>query len=167
MRKVYLTEITEQDLPYVKQLYDYYTQHSTVVYFIDPVPLEEIKTMVPVGDTRYRSFLIHVGNGACCGFCYFTRFKEKPAFNISVEVTIYLEPGYEGNGIGLQAMELLEPYIRKGGFSNAVALISAENEASIRLFEKCGYLCCAEIKDAAEKFGNKLTLKMYQKLLRD
>lgn len=164
MENICLTEITEQDLPYVKHIYDYYTQHTTVVYFIDPVPLDEIRRMVPIGDERYRAFLICDADGKRYGFCYFSRFKEKPAFNISVEVTIYLEQGCQKRGIGSQALMLLEPYIYKGGFSNAVALISAENKASIRLFEKCGYSCCAEIKDVAEKFGEKLTLKVFQKL---
>ncbi len=164
MEQVCLLEMTDADLPYVKSIYDYYTQHSTVVYFIDPVPLDEIRGMVPIGDRHYRSFVICGADGRRCGFCYFARFKEKPAFRISVEITIYLEPCCMGKGIGSQALMLLEPYIYEGGFSNAVALISAENEASIRLFEKCGYVCCAEIKDVAEKFGKKLTLKMYQKL---
>ena len=162
--EVHLTAITEADLPFVKRIYDYYTLHTTVVYFLEPVPLGEIRRIVPVGDRHYRSFLIGGAAGERYGFCYFSRFKEKPAFRISVEVTIYLAPDCCGKGIGRQALSLLEPYIREGGFSNAVALISAENEASIRLFEKCGYVCCAEIRDVAEKFGKKLTLKIYQKL---
>lgn len=164
MMNIRLKKMTDADLPFVKRIYDYYTLHSSVVYFIEPVPLEEIRRMVPVEDRNYRSFLICDADGTRYGFCYFSRFKEKPAFHISVEVTIYLEPDCCGRGIGRQALTLMEPYIREGGFSNAVALISAENEASIRLFEKCGYLCCAEIKEVAEKFGKKLTLKMYQKL---
>lgn len=164
MEQVYLLDMTDADLSYVKNIYDYYTKHSTVVYFIDPVPLDEIRKIIPLGDRSYRSFLICGAGGKRYGFCYFSQFKEKPAFRISVEVTIYLEPCCVGKGIGHQALKLLEPYIYKGGFGNAVALISAENMASIQLFEKCGYTCCAEIKDVAEKFGKKLTLKMYQKL---
>lgn len=48
-----------------------------------------------------------------------------------------------------------------------MALISGENEASIRLFEKCGFECCANIRQVAEKFGKKLDLKMYQKIISD
>jgi len=48
-----------------------------------------------------------------------------------------------------------------------MALISGENEASIRLFEKCGFECCANIRQVAEKFGKKLDLRMYQKIISD
>lgn len=164
MSKIKLSELTEADFPFVKEIYDYYTRHTTVVYFIDPVSLTELKAIVPVGDPLYRSFLILNEENEKLGFCYFARFKEKPAFRISVEVTVYLRHDCLHKGTGREALTLLEPYITENGFSNAMALIDGENEASIRLFEKCGYSCCAEIKDVAEKFGKKLTLKMYQKL---
>lgn len=160
-----LKKLQEKDLIFVKELYDYYTLHSTVVYFIHCVTIEELKTLIPIGNERYQSFLIENEAGQPCGFCYFARFKEKEAFDISVELTIYLKPECAGQGLGWQAMEQLEPIIRRQGFGNIMALISGENEASIRLFERCGYTCCAHIREVAEKFGKKLDLKMYQKRL--
>lgn len=157
--------LTEPDLVFVQEVYNYYILHSTAVYFTDPIPLDEIRAIVPLNDSEYRSFLIKGQTGERLGFCYFARFKEKPAFRISVEVTVYLKPDCLHKGTGTKALLLLEPYIKEGGFSNAVALIDSANEDSIRLFEKCGYTCCAEIKDVAEKSGKKLTLKMYQKLI--
>lgn len=160
-----LKSLQEKDLLFVKELYDYYTLHTTVVYFIHCVTVEELQTLIPIGDERYQSFLIETETGKPCGFCYFARFKEKEAFHISVELTLYLKPEFAGQGLGRQAMEQLEPIIRQQGFSNIMALISGENEASIRLFERCGYTCCAHIREVAEKFGKRLDLKMYQKRL--
>lgn len=165
MNSITFAELTESDLPLVKEVYDYYTLHSTAVYFTDPVPMKEIRAIVPLHSPEYRSFLIKDRADETLGFCYFSRFKEKPAFRISVEVTVYLKPDCLHRGVGTQALQLLEPYIKEGGFSNAVALIDSENVASIRVFEKCGYTCCADIKEVAEKSGKKLTLKMYQKLV--
>lgn len=161
---VYLKELREEDLSYVREIYNYYTLHTTAVYFIDPVPMEEIRAIVPLHDPVYRSFMVADKTGEPLGFCYFGRFKEKLAFRVSVEVTVYLHPDCLHKGAGYEAMRQMEPYILEGGFKNAMALIDADNGASIRLFEKCGYTCCAEIKDVAEKSGKKLTLKMYQKL---
>lgn len=161
---IHLAELTEEDLPFVRDIYNYYTLHTTVVYFIDPVPMEEIREIVPLHDPRYRSFLVRDEQEERLGFCYFARFKEKPAFGVSVEVTVYLHPDRLHKGAGYEAMRLMEPYIKEGGFTNAMALIDAGNTASIRMFERCGYHCCAEIKDVAEKFGKRLTLMMYQKL---
>lgn len=161
-----LTRLTEKDLPFVLELYNYYTLHSTAVYFIEPITLEEVRAIVPIGNQLYRSFLIRDKNDEAVGFCYFNRFKERPAFRVSVEVTIYLHPGQTGKGFGSEALHLLESYIRAGGFTNAVALIDSANDASIRLFRRHGYECCARIQSVAEKMGQLLTLEIYQKLFK-
>lgn len=162
-----LTKLEEKDLPFVKEIYDYYTLHTTVVYFIHCVTIDELRTFIPIGDTHYQSFLIHNEEGKPCGFCYYSRFKPREAFNTSVEFTIYLKPEYAGRGYGHQALEMIEPIIFQKGFTNIMALISGDNETSIRMFERGGYVCCANIKEVAEKFGKKLNLKMYQKNQRD
>lgn len=161
-----LTRLTEKDLPFVLELYNYYTLHSTAVYFIEPITLEEVRAIVPIGNQLYRSFLIRDKNDEVVGFCYFNRFKERPAFRVSVEVTIYLHPDQTGKGFGSEALHLLESYIRAGGFTNAVALIDSANDASIRLFRRYGYECCARIQSVAEKMGQLLTLEIYQKLFK-
>lgn len=161
-----LTRLTEKDLPFVLELYNYYTLHSTAVYFIEPITLEEVRAIVPIGNQLYRSFLIRDKNDEAVGFCYFNRFKERPAFRVSVEVTIYLHPDQTGKGFGSEALHLLESYIRAEGFINAVALIDSANDASIRLFRRHGYECCARIQSVAEKMGQLLTLEIYQKLFK-
>lgn len=130
-----LRTLTENDLPFVKDIYDYYTLHTTVVYFVHCASIDELKNYIPVGDPVYRSFIIETPEGAPCGFCYFARFKPREAFRISVELTLYLKPEFTGRGYGKQAILRLEEIIRQEGFSNIMALISGENEASIRLFE--------------------------------
>lgn len=162
-----LRKLADKDLEFVKEIYDYYTLHTTVVYFIQCVTIEELRTFIPINNGRYQSFVIETAAGTPCGFCYFSRFKSKEAFDVSVELTIYLKPAFTGQGYGSRIIEQIEPYIRQAGFHNIMALISGENEASIRLFERCGYECCANIREVAEKFGKKLDLKMYQKLLKD
>lgn len=161
-----LTRLTEKDLPFVLELYNYYTLHSTAVYFIEPITLEEVRAIVPIGNQLYRSFLIRDKNDEAVGFCYFNRFKDRPAFRVSVEVTIYLHPDQTGKGFGSEALHLLESYIRAEGFINAVALIDSANDASIRLFRRHGYECCARIQSVAEKMGQLLTLEIYQKLFK-
>lgn len=163
---VRLEELREEDLPFVKEIYDYYTLHTTVVYSIEPVSYEQIRSFLPIGDPVYRSYMIQSPGGEPAGLCYFAKFKPRDAYRISVELTIYLKPEFAGKGYGSDALDQLEAIIKAGGFHNIMALVGGENDASIRLFEKAGYTCCANIKEAAEKFGRKLDLVMYQKILR-
>ncbi|MCD8030771.1 MAG: N-acetyltransferase family protein [Bacteroides sp.] len=165
--KILLHRICEKDLETVRDIYNYYILHSTAVYYTQPICTEELRTFLPVGDPKYHSYLIQSPDEEILGFCYYAPFKPKDAFRISVEFTLYLRPHLTGKGIGYQVMLLTEPVIYDMGFSNIVALISGDNEPSIRMFEKCGYERCACIRQVAEKFGKKLDLVMYQKLLPD
>jgi phosphinothricin acetyltransferase len=50
------TDLQEIDLLFVKELYDYYTLNTTVVYFIQPVAIGELKTFVPINNPKYYSY---------------------------------------------------------------------------------------------------------------
>lgn len=164
MQTVQLELLKEEDLPFVKDTYNYYIRNSTAIFYLHPLSDEEVRQIIPVGDSRYKSFLIKE-NGEVCGFCYIARFKPKEAFDITVEITLYLLPRFGGKGIGYAALQQLESHIIEAGFANVIALITGENNASIRLFSKCGYVCCGQIREVAEKFGRRLDLVMYQKLV--
>ena len=163
MKAIELAEMRESDLDFVKEIYDHYILHSTAVFYIHPLTLDELRSNIQIGDNRYKAFTIHYG-GEMCGFCYISKFKPKEAFDLTVEITVYLKPEFGGKGIGYAAMQLFEPEIWRAGFHNIVALITGENTASIRLFEKCGYAKCAQIEQVAKKFDRLLDLLIYQKL---
>lgn len=160
-----LKPMQESDLPFVKEIYDYYTLNTTFVYFLDPITIQELQAFIPIGNERYRSFIVNSDEGIPCGFCYFSKFRPRPAFNISVEITLYLKPECTGRGYGQQIMDAIEPLISNAGFKNIMALVAGENKASIRLFERNGYVCNANLPGVAEKFGRRLPLMMFQKVL--
>lgn len=161
---VQLVPLEKNGLSFVKDTYNYYIGHSTAIFYLHPLSMEEVEQLVPVGDARYLSFLI-TEHGNPCGFCYIARFKPKEAFDITVEITLYLTPGCEGKGIGTVALALFEEHICRAGFSNIMALVTGENEASIHLFTKSGYVCAGRIREVAEKFGRRLDLVLFQKQL--
>lgn len=163
--RIALKELQESDFDYIKEIYDYYTLNSTVVYFLEPVSIADLKGFIPIDNPLYRSYIIYTDTGERCGFCYYNKFKPREAYRISVEVTVYLHPDYTGKGYGKEALDAIEKVIRRNGFSNIMALIDAENYGSLRLFEESGYTCCGHLHEVAEKFGKKLDVKFYQKIL--
>ena len=46
-----------------------------------------------------------------------------------------------------------------------MGIITAENESSVKLFERMGYEKCGHFKQVGEKFGRILDVVAYQKLL--
>lgn len=117
-------------------------------------------------DPRFNSFaIIDNDNGEIIGHCLICKFKNREAYDICGEVTIYIEKSYLGRGIGKLALDFLEEEARRQKFHALVASISSENERSIRLFESKGYFKCAHFKEVGVKFGKILDLVYYEKIL--
>lgn len=59
----------------------------------------------------------------------------------------------------------LETFAREQGMHSLVAQISAENEASCKLFARAGYSLCARYHEVGRKFDRWLDLVCYEKQL--
>ncbi len=147
-----LRTLTENDLPFVKDIYDYYTLHTTVVYFVHCASIDELKNYIPVGDPVYRSFIIETPEGAPCGFCYFARFKPRDAFRISVELTLYLKPEFTGRGYGKRHTPTGRDHPPRRLQQHNGTDFGRERSQHPPV-RKCGFECCANIRQVAEKFG--------------
>jgi phosphinothricin acetyltransferase len=164
MMKLRFEDITGEDLEFIKELYDYYILNSTATYYTETISTDELREFIPVGDKKYRSFLIRIGDGIA-GFCYLSRYKKRQAYDRTAEVSLYLKPECTGRGIGKEALRYLEEEAKKNGISVLIGIISGDNGNSIRLFEKCGYEKCAHYKQIGEKFNRILDVVAYQKIL--
>lgn len=158
------TPVRTDDLEQVRQLYNYYVVNTTATYHIHEISLEEISGMIPVNHPKYLSFLIHYDK-VVCGYCYLGQYKKREAYDRTAEVTIYLKPEYSGKGIGLKAIEFLQRKAEDLGIAVLIGIISGDNRASIRLFEKAGFEKCAHFREIGEKFGKILDVVAYQKII--
>lgn len=162
MSSIRLKEITEADLPVVKEIYDWYVLHSTATFHTEPVTTGELKEFIYIGHPRFGSWLILDEERPAC-YCYLTNYKKRQAYDKTAELTIYLAHNCYAKGIGKTALEQLEAHAREAGFKNLLAIISGDNDRSIHFFEKNGYFKCAHFKNVGEKFGKLLDVVGYQK----
>ena len=68
-------------------------------------------------------------------------------YNMRAEVGILVYPIYQGRGIATQAIELLKKYAFEFlNIHQLYAYVSADNEHSLALFEKCGFTISGTLK---------------------
>lgn len=155
-------EITEQDLPVIKEIYDWYIKNSTATFHTEPIRIAELKEFIFIDHPVYKSFLIRIGEETA-GYCFLTYYKKRQAYDRTAEVTLYLKSEFHRKGIGRLAMDYLESCAKEKGLGNLIGIISGDNHGSISLFEKSGYAKCAHFKNVGEKFGKILDVVAYQK----
>ena len=157
-------DLTEADLEFVMEIYNFYIENSTATYYTENISIDELKEFIPVQHIKYKSFLINIDNEPI-GFCYISQYKKRQAYDRTAELSLYLKPGYTGRGIGNIALAYLEKKAKDNGISVLIGIISEDNENSIKLFEKNGYEKCAHYKQVGEKFNKILDVVSYQKIL--
>ncbi|WP_307543206.1 GNAT family N-acetyltransferase [Paenibacillus sp. W4I10] len=157
-------EVTEQHLPEIREIYNYYVMNTTISFHTEELDLDQIKSSVMNKDTRYKTYVIFENN-QMMGYVLITQYKSKQAYDICGEVTIYLKPDILGKGLGKQALRFIEKIAKEQEFHTLIATICMENTRSKTLFERNGYEQCALFKEIGYKFDRKLDIGSFQKIL--
>ncbi len=84
-------------------------------------------------------WLVCEAEGAIGGYAYATRYREREAYQWSVEATVYVAPGFHRRGIGACLYDNLFRCLRAQGFMNGYAAITLPNSASVALHERAGF----------------------------
>ncbi|MBP2649435.1 MAG: hypothetical protein H6Q74_260 [Firmicutes bacterium] len=164
MENYYFYEMEEKYLDEVLQIYMHYVLNTTATFHSRQLTKAEMRKIVFFSNKKYRTFVICEKNKVC-GYVLLTQHKKREAYDATAEVTIYLKHDFIGKGIGSMAIQHIEDYAKKDNFHVLVATICGQNENSIRLFEKNGYVKCAHYKEVGQKFGQMLDVVAYQKVI--
>jgi phosphinothricin acetyltransferase len=80
-------------------------------------------------------------------------WRDKAAYQSSVETTIVLVPGSEGSGLGTTLYRRLLADVAERSFHRAYAIIALPNDASIALHRKLGFSEVGTLHEVAHKAG--------------
>jgi phosphinothricin acetyltransferase len=157
---------TIDDLPGVAAIYTHYVLKTTITFNTEvrtPVAwVERFRHNVEQG--RY-DLLVAERDGAVVGFVETSRFRPKPAYDTSVEVTIYVAPDEGGRGVGGALFGELFDRLADRDFHRAYSVIALPNETSVRFHERWGFVHRGTLTEAGHKFGRYLDVAFYERPL--
>ena len=145
-------------------LYNRYVLETTATFHTEPLSASDMRGLLFFDNSSFRSFAILDG-GVFCGYLILSAYKCRDAYNTTAEVTVYLDGTRTGRGIGTLALRHAQTYAEAEGFHALLGIICGENAPSIRLFEKNGYERCGLLKEVGVKFGRRLDVVIYEKIL--
>lgn len=157
--------VEEDHIEALRQIYNYYVQHTTVTFHSEQLSFDEMKSILFFTNKRFSSYSILDDQNGIVGYVILGYYKPRQAYDFTSEVTIYLHPEHTGKGIGNKAMEFLEEKGREMKFHALLGVICSENTASINLFKKYGYWECARFKEVGLKYNRLLDVVVYEKIL--
>jgi phosphinothricin acetyltransferase len=114
---------------------------------------------------RLPVFVAHDG-ATIIGFGSFGPFRPWPAYQFTVENSLYVDSTHRRKGAGTALLASLVSAARTAGYHAMVAGIDATNEASLALHRKAGFEPVAHFREVGWKFERWLDLVFMERMLR-
>ncbi|WP_040952877.1 GNAT family N-acetyltransferase [Gorillibacterium massiliense] len=152
------------DVPAILDIYNEAVATSTATFDLEPQTLEARMEWFSHYGERYPLIVAEL-DGQVAGYCSLSQFRTKPAYNATVELSIYLGEKYHGQGIGTQLMNEIIKRSKAMGFHTIVACITVGNDGSVRFHERFGFELVATFKEVGYKFNRWLDVYFFQLML--
>ena len=150
----------------IAAIYAHHVLHGTASYEIDPPDEAEMTVrMGKVIDAGWPWLVACSPAGEVIGFAYANQFRDRAAYRLACENSIYVRDDRRGEGIGRALLALLIVAAERAGFRQMIAVIGGAEVASARLHAACGFVEAGRLRAIGRKHARWLdTLHMQRAL---
>ena len=151
------------DLPQILGIYNEVIATTTAVYSESPVTLEDRETWWRSRIAASYPVLVASDATGIVGFSSFGDFRAWPCFRSTVEHSVHVRADRRGAGLGAR---LVVPLFERASALQKhvmIAAIDAQNEASLRLHRRLGFVQAGYFREVGFKFGRWLDLVFMQR----
>ncbi|MCW3109671.1 MAG: N-acetyltransferase [Segetibacter sp.] len=164
MPQVIYRDATIQDLPEIVAIYNSTIASRMVTADTEPVTVEsKIKWFNEHSPPKRPLWIIEDESHHIIGWASFQSFYGRPAYDATVEISIYLDPLQRGKGLGKQVLQHCINVSPVYGVRTLLGFIFAHNEPSLKLFYKFGFEDWGTFPNVANLDGVERTLKILGK----
>jgi L-amino acid N-acyltransferase YncA len=166
MSDVNIRAVAPGDIAAIARIYADAVRIGTATFEVEPPDETEmarrLRTLV-AGDYPY---LVAERSGAIAGYAYAGPYHLRPAYRWTVEDSVYLDPQFQGQGIGRLLLRELLADAEARGFRQMIALVGdSANAASIALHAAAGFQRVGTLQSVGFKHGRWLDVVVMQRPL--
>jgi phosphinothricin acetyltransferase len=156
------------DLEALTEIYNHYVVNSAITFDLRSLTTEDRR---PWFDDHshsgpHRLIVATDGRGNCLGYASSSRWRPKPAYNTTVEVSVYCHPNARGCGYGTALYTALFAALEGEDVHTIVAGVSLPNPASLALHERFGFRPVGVFHSVGRKFGKFWDVAWFERQLR-
>jgi L-amino acid N-acyltransferase YncA len=152
------------DLDKIVEIYNSTVASRMVTADTDPVTAEsKMKWFEEHSPDKRPLWMIEDDDQQVVGWLSFQSFYGRPAYNATVELSIYLDEKHRGKGYGKAVLAYAIEKSPAIGIKTLLGFIFAHNEASIKLFRHFGFEDWATLPDIAVLDDQERSLKILGK----
>lgn len=154
------------DLPEILGIYNDVIATSTAIYSLEPSTLQERSTWLAARTANGFPVLTAELDGAVAGFASFGEFRGFwPGYRYSVEHSVHVRSDLRARGIGGGLTAALFPLAAAMGKHLMIGAIDADNDVSLRMHARLGFVRVGHLPEVGRKFGRWLDMVLMQRYL--
>ena len=148
--KIEFTTARQQDLEKIVATYNSTIASRLVTADLEPVSVASKQAWFDAHDAAKRPLWLVIVNGSYTGWMSFNSFYGRPAYDGTVEVSIYLEESARGKGLGRHCLEKAFAAAPALNIKTLLGFIFDHNEPSLKLFYNMGFEKWAHLQKIAD-----------------
>lgn len=153
------------------EIYAPYVEDTAITFEYEVPSVQEFERRIESTLERY-PYLVAELSGQIVGYAYVGPFHDRPAYDWSVETSIYVDRNIRHMGIGGILHKALEEELKEMGFLNMNACIAYIEQAdehlddnSVRFHEHLGYRMVGQFRKCGYKFGRWYDMVWMEKII--
>ena len=157
-----IRQVQDKDIARITEIYNWYILNTTITFEIEAISSLEMKKRIQEKVEKY-DWLVGEFNQEIIGYAYYGSFRPRPAYNHTVESTIYLAQESIGKGFGKPLYSELTQLAKERGFRELIGVIALPNKGSTLLHQKLGFEETGVLKKVGYKFDQYIDVGIWQK----
>lgn len=155
----------DDDFDAITAITNHYITTTSIHFAWEPLSVDELRGMWHGYRARF-PWLVTEEGGTVLGYAKAGTWRERKAYDWTVETGIYMAPDSRRRGLGKALYVALLDELTQRGFHTVVAGITLPNDPSIAMHEQLGFKACGIVEDAGWKLGGWHAVGFWQKSLR-
>jgi len=155
---------TEGDAEEILGIYKPYIENTTITFEYEVPAVEEFRERIRETLEKY-PYIVCTYDGKIIGYAYAHRIWGRAAYQWDVELSVYTDGNYAGNGIGKKLYKILIEILKLQNVVNVYALITYPNENSEKMHNYFGFKKIAVFEKSGYKFGKWIDVTWFEKAI--
>ncbi len=154
------------DLPQILTIINDAIANTTAVYDYEQRTPKMLQQWFNVKTEKQFPVIVATNRETILGYATYGTFRDKAAFDQTVEHSVYVRTEFLGNGIGGKLLTELISLAKLQDLHVMIGAIDASNSDSINFHKKFGFTECGFIREVGFKFGRRLDMVFMQLMLK-
>lgn len=147
-------------------IYAPYVRDTAISFETEPPDAAELQRRI-AETQRTHPWLVALADERVVGYAYAHPFRERAAYRFACEVSVYVDAGIRGCGVGRTLYDALLGRLRAAGLRTACAGVTMPNDASVALHTSMGFTAVGTYRRVGWKNGSWHDVAWFQKSLCD